>query len=248
MRIAMVSTLMCAALSMPFAAYGAPANGKVRALVVTGGHGFEREPFFAMFDSFADVEWREVQQPQANDMYAPEQRGSYDVIVLYDMVQEITEEQKANLLETLRQGKPLVMLHHALASYQNWPEYARIIGGKYMLAEQEFDGKTWSKSTFRHGVVFTVRIADPKHPITKGMKDFEIHDEVYGGYWVSPKAHPLLTVDHPESSNVVGWTKRYGKARVAALQGGHDKSAYEDENYRTLVHRSILWAARRLER
>lgn len=248
MRTAMLTAIMCAVVSTLLVTYGMAAQGKVRALVVTGGHGFQREPFFAMFDSFADIEWREVQHPQANDMYAPEQRDSYDVIVLYDMVQGITEKQRAQLLETLKRGKPLVVLHHALASYQEWPEYARVIGGRYMLSEQEWDGKTWARSTFRHGVVLKVHIADPKHPITKGLDDFEIHDEVYGGYWVSPEVHELLTVDHPESAKVVGWTKTYGKARVAVLQGGHDRLAYEDENYRTLVQRAILWAARRLSR
>ncbi len=244
----MLAAIISAAVALPLTAHGAPPKGKVRALVVTGGHNFQREPFFAMFDSFGDVEWREVQHPDANDSYAPEQRDSYDVVVTYDMNQKITEGQKAQFLATFKQGKPLVVLHHAIASYQEWPEYARLIGGKYMLSEREFEGKTWARSTFKHDVDLKVHIADPKHPITKGMEDFEIHDEAYGGYWVSPNVHPLLTVDHPESNEVIGWTKTYGRARVVCLQGGHDKLAYEDENYRTLVHRSILWAARRLKK
>ena len=246
MRIGIVTALICVALVAALAVRATAAEGKLRVLVVTGGHAFEREAFFAMFDSFEGVEWREVQHPQANDVYAPEQRDSYDVIVLYDIGQKITEEQKANLLETLGRGKGLVVLHHALASYQEWPEYARLIGAKYMLSEQEFEGQKWARSTFKHGVDLKVHVADPKHPITKGMKDFEIHDEAYGGYWVSPKAHPLLTVEHPESAKIVGWTNQYGKARVVCLQGGHDHLAYEDVDYRTLVQRAILWAARRL--
>lgn len=244
----MLTALMCCGVLIGLPADAAPAKGKLRALVVTGGHAFQRDPFFAMFDSFADVEWREVQHPDANDSYAPEQRKSYDVIVLYDMVQKITDEQKAQLVATLKRGKPLVVLHHAIASYQQWPEYARIVGGKYMLAEGEMDGEKLPKSTFKHGVDLKVHIADPEHPITRGLEDFEIHDEAYGGYWISPDVHALLTVDHPESAETIGWTKTYGKARVAVLQGGHDQHAYNDENYRTLVHRSILWAAKRLKK
>ncbi len=240
--------LTCLALSLAFAAFAAPAKGPIRALIVTGGHGFEREQFFAMFDSFEGVEWREVQHPEANDSYTPDERKTYDVIVLYDMVQDITDEQKADFAETVKQGKGLVVLHHAIASYQAWPEYAQIMGGKFFLNAEEFEGKNWPASSATHGLDFAVEIADAKHPITKGLADFQIHDETYGGFWVSPDAHPLLKVDHPQSGEIVGWATKYGKARVAYIQLGHDHFAYENESFRTLVERSILWAARKLKR
>lgn len=220
---------------------GARAAEKLRVLIVTGGHDFEREPFFAMFDSFQDVEWREVKHPEANKLYAPDQRRTYDAVVLYDMPQEITDEQKTWFVETIKEGKGLLVLHHALGSYQSWPDYAQIVGGKYLFAQQEIDGKVWPPSTFHEGVTFTVEIADKEHPITKGLQDFSIVDEVYGGFWVSPEAHALLKVHHPQSGEVVGWTKEYGKARVAYLAGGHGRSAYENANYRTLVQRALLW-------
>ena len=227
-------------------ATGDPASAaeKLRVLVVTGGHGFEREPFFEVFDSFPDIEWREVQHPAANAMYAPDQRGTYDVVALYDMTQDITDEQKAWLVETLKEGKGLLVLHHAIASYQGWPEYAKIIGARYFLSPQEIEGKTWPRSTFRDDVTYTVEIADPEHPIAKGLQDFTIKDEAYGGFWVSPEVHPLLKVHHQDCGEIVGWTKEYGKTRVAYLMNGHGASAYRDQNYRTLVHRALLWVGK----
>lgn len=222
------------------------AAGKIRVLIVTGGHDFERAPFFAMFDSFSGITWTQAEHPNANALFAPDRRGAYDVVVLYDMPQTISDQEKAWLLETVRSGKGLVALHHTLGAYSSWPEYARLIGGKYLQGPETIDGVAWKPSTYHDDVPHRIQIADRKHPITRGMADFDIVDEVYGGFWVSPKAHALLTVDHPLSGRVVGWTWQYGKARVVTLQPGHGPTAYADPNYRTLVERSIMWVARKL--
>ena len=215
----------------------------VHALIVTGGHDFERQPFFAVWDSFEGVKYREVTHPEANDWYAPEQAASYDVLVLYDLNESITDAQKANLLALLEKGKGLVVLHHALADYQNWAEFEKIVGGRYHLAPWTKDGQPQPASTFREGVDIKVRVADAEHPITQGVTDITIHDEVYGLYTVLPGVHPLLTTDHPDSTPIIGWTNTYGRSRVAYLQLGHGRAAYENASYRRLLRQAVLWAA-----
>ena len=117
----------------------------IRVLVVTGGHDFEREPFFAMFQAMPGIQWREAIQPAANDLYAEDEAKKYDVIVLYDMVQTITENQKQNLVRLLKeQGKGLVGLHHCIVDYQDWPEFRRILGGRYYFPSEPKKG--WSSS------------------------------------------------------------------------------------------------------
>jgi type 1 glutamine amidotransferase len=218
----------------------------LRLLIVTGGHDFERDSFFRMFDSFEGTEWREVQHPAANDMYAPEHRDEYDVVVCYDMPNAISDQQKKWMMETFRAGKPWVVMHHAMASYPGWPEFARMIGGKYLLSPETIDGKDMKPSTYRHDVMMDIEIADKDHPITRGMENYSIEDEVYGGFYVSPEVHVLLTTDHPESSKSVAWTTSYGKGRVVFIQGGHGPTAFDNDVFRGLVERSILWAAGRL--
>lgn len=245
MRGVMIALTLGAALAAALPATHAAAAKKVRVLVVTGGHDFERAPFFAMLDRIATIEWREVQHPNANNCYAPGQRATYDVVLLYDMPQEISEQQKAWFLDTLREGKGFLVLHHALASYQNWPAYTEMVGGKFFLGPATMDGKEWPASTWRHDVPLTVRVADRRHPITRGLQDFALVDEVYGGFWVSPKVHALLKTDHPESGRIIGWTNQYGRARIVCLVGGHGPTAFENESFRTLVARSLEWVARR---
>jgi hypothetical protein len=130
------------------------------------------------------------------------------------------------------------------ASYQDWGEFERIIGGKYHLEESK-DHKT---SSYKHDVDFKIEIVEKSssHPIVQGMEDFEIHDEVYGNFTVRKHVKPLLTTNHPESSPIVGWCHQYKNARIVYLQPGHDHHAYENENYRKLVHRAIKWVGRLL--
>ena len=112
----------------------ADSAGKIRVLVVTGGHDFEKEPFFQVFKDNSEIEYQAVEQPAAQESFKVDAAKNYDVLVFYDMHQEITDEGKSNLLARLKDGKGLVVLHHAIADYQTWPEYAKIIGAKYYLA------------------------------------------------------------------------------------------------------------------
>ena len=218
-------------------------SAKLQVLIITGGHDFEPTAFFDMFKSFEDIEFTEAVQPQANQLYVTGQARRYDVIVLYDMVQDITDEQKQAMMDTFRNGQGLVVLHHALASYNDWPEYEKLIGGLYHLKAGVKDGQEIPASTFHHDVEVNVHIADPKHPVTAGLQDFVLRDEVYGGFTTEPSIHPLLTTDHPQSSPVIAWSNEYGKSHVVTIQPGHDAHSWNNPNYRKLLHNAIRWVA-----
>ncbi len=225
------------------AAPGIAQEADTRLLVVTGGHDFEREPFFAMFDSFGGCSWRGAEHPKANHLYAPEASAEYDVLVLYDMNQEITEEQKSEFLAMLERGKGLVILHHAFADYQDWDEFEKIRGGTYYLAPRERGGLQLRASTFRHGVDIPVNVLAPWHPVVQGLSDFTIHDEVYGLTICEPTINPLLGTNHPESNATLAWTNHYGNSRIVTIQLGHDHFAFEDPNYRRLLRNAIKWVS-----
>ncbi len=219
----------------------AASAGKVKVLVVTGGHDFEKEPFDAMFKALDGIALETAEQKETSEAYDRD-LSKYDVLVLYDMVQKITDAQKKNLLKFLESGKGLVVLHHALGSYQDWPDYKKIVGGKFYTADREEDGEKHSVSGYTHDVKVRVNFPDRKHPIVQGLSAFDIMDEVYNKYFVSPDVKPLLTVDHPLSDKVIGWTHLCGKAPVAYILLGHGASAFKDPDYRKLVSNAIAWA------
>ncbi len=230
----------------PLAGAESPASTlPLRILLVTGGHDFETNAFHRLFQEIPGLKVTPVTHPKAWEHLRPEKAADYDLLVFYDMWQSITEQDKANLLTWLGKGKGLVSLHHSLANYQAWPEYIRILGGRYNLEKRTQGGTEIPQSTYLHDVNFRVKVADAQHPVTKGLSAFDIHDETYGKLEVAPSAHPLLTTEEPTSHPVIGWANQYGTARVVYLQLGHDHFAYENPAYRQLITQSMRWCAKR---
>ncbi len=219
------------------------ADGKTRVLVVTGGHDFEKEPFFRLFKDNPDITFKAVEHPNAQVLLKADAAKDWDVLVLYDMYQPISDEVKSDFVARLKEGKGLVVLHHAIASYQKWPEYARIIGAQYYLEKTVVNGVEKPASLWQHDVKIAVRVADAEHPVTRGVKDFEIHDETYKLFDLATDAHTLLTTDQPLSNKEIAWAKTYEKARVVYMQSGHDHLAYENPNFQRLLRQAIQWVA-----
>jgi uncharacterized protein len=244
-RFCAILPLACSLLTVDFsAAYAEAAElGKTRVLVVHGGHDFQTNQFFQIFRDNQEITFKAVGHPLAHEWFKKEAAKGYDVLVFYDMWQEISEEAKANLVDRLKEGKGLVALHHSLASYQAWDEYSRIIGGKYHLKKWIASGVEKPGSTYKHDVTFAVRVADKNHPVTGGVKDFTILDETYGGFEVAAQNHVLLTTDEPTSSPSLAWARNYEAARVVYIQLGHDQHAYKNPEFRKLVSQAIGWVS-----
>jgi uncharacterized protein len=215
----------------------------VKIMLVTGGHSYDTLQFFQLFDSLEGIDYEHFNQPDANKALVEDAGKNYDVLVFYDMWREISELEKEAYLDLTKQGKPFLFLHHALVSYQNWPEFEKILGGKYV--DRSPDIPKENLSTYKHDVWIDVEVADKRHPVTKGMEDFRIFDEVYGNYRVSPDVKPLLKTNHPESTPVIGWENRYNASSIVYLQPGHDFNAYTSDEYRRLLLQAILYLAQK---
>jgi hypothetical protein len=205
-----------------------------RILIVTGGHDFDREAFFQMFDAFDEITYKELKHPEANLQLGQIDPKTFDAVVFYDMPKSISEAEKESYHQLLKHGKGLLFLHHSLASYQDWDEFKTIVGGKY---HEEKDSP--HSSTYQHDVNFRVMIKDPSNAITNGIADFDVQDEVYGNTEVLPDVKVLLTTNDPKSSAIIGWTHTRGKSRIVYIQPGHDQKSWTNPNYQKLVRQAI---------
>jgi len=215
-------------------------------LVITDQRNFNREAFFAMFDSFEHVRWHEISHPEILDFFGSDSIRKFDALVFYDMPEEVTltVEQKQNMLKLFEEGAPALFLHHSLLSYRHWDQFPDIIGGRYYNKTPLINenGDTL-QSVYQHDVHYKVNIADRSHPITRGVDDFDILDEVYKNYFVKEDVEVILTTDHPLSGRELGWVNTFGNSRVVFLINGHNETAYENPNYRRLLHNAIQWVA-----
>ncbi len=236
--LAVFAVLFCTMTPSP-AADDAP---KHKVLVVTGGHGFDEKEFYEMFDALPNVSYDRAELPKDMDLLAPGLEKKYDAIISYDMNQfPITDAQRANFDKLLHNGMPLIVFHHSIGGYPDWPKYREIAGGAYLFKDVELDGKTWPPSDYKHDVEMDITIADKEHPITKGVGDFAILDEAYKNVYVHPESHVLLTTDNPHATKQVAWTHRYGKSPVFTIMLGHDKHAFANANLRKLLQQGIDW-------
>jgi type 1 glutamine amidotransferase len=206
----------------------------------------------------------------------------FDALVLYDMpgldfaaperpaYVEPDPEFKAGLLALLDAGKGVVALHHAIAGWPAWPEYAELLGGRFLYRPGPLRGENRADSGYRHDVDHEVAVLDTGHPVTADVPQrFRLTDELYLGEVFEDLVHPLLASDaafaregfysatlavngqmfsnegwaHPDGSNLIGWTKRARNSPLVYLQPGDGPPTYEDANYRRLLENAIRWVA-----
>lgn len=225
----------CLALAM--AIPGTAQTAPIRVQLVTGGHAHTLS-FYRIFDGADDLKISVNPHPAA---FQSDLRKSIDVLVLYDMADLPTDRERENLRQFAEAGKGIVVLHHALIDNQNWPWWSEeLLDGRYYLKAEPGH----PASTYQHDVTLKIRkVAD--HPVLDGISDFEIFDEAYGQYWVSPKVKVLLETDHAASMKQVAWISPYSNSRVVFIQIGHGKEAHENATFRKLVNNAIHWSAAR---
>jgi type 1 glutamine amidotransferase len=259
---------------MPAIRYGEPLN----VLVGAKGHPYLRDPFMAIFDQIPGIACTLVEQPAIQKLMNPEAMAGFDAIVLYDMPGinfakgaapvEPDAVFKAGLLALLDAGKGIVALHHAIAGWPAWPEYAELLGGRFLYRPGTLRGASLPDSGYHHGVTHEVSLQDPGHPVVAGLPPrFSLTDEIYLSEVFEDSVQPLLrssaafTRDnfysanlaingtmfsnegwaHADGSNLIGWTKKARNSPLVYLQPGDGPETYDDPNYRRLIENAIRW-------
>ena len=209
---------------------------RITAAAITGHHPFDVLGFHALLRSMRDIEF----YPQHMEDFVssdPAVRHSYQVLLFYNFHQATpgqeqdwwdkgTKEALEELGET-RQG--IILLHHAILAYPDWPLWAQICG----IPDRRF--------TYHPDQTIRTEIADPHHPITRGLTPWEMVDETYLLESPGPDSHPLLVTDHPKSIKVLAWTRQYKNAPVFCYQSGHDNRVFSNPNFRTVLSRAVRW-------
>lgn len=213
----------------------------INVMLVTGGHAFDTVQFFELFDAIEGIEYEHFQQPKANAEIANGLAEDFDVLVFYDMWKNISEREKSAYIQLTEQGKPFLFLHHSIVSYQDWPEFKNILGGKYYR-----EGVTVPEekvSNYEHDV-WVYSMVENYTPVTKGFKELRFFDEIYGNVWISDSVFPLLKTKHPKSMEIVAWENKYNTSTILYIQPGHDRRTFVEDNYRKLLQQAIKYLAK----
>lgn len=215
---------------------------KIRVLLITGDDVVPAHNWKEMSDATREVlassgrfEVKVVEDLSPLDSAADLNR--YDLVFLtrYNRKGTLSDQGKANLLEFVKSGKGFAVSHLASASFKEWDEFKKLCG------------RNWVMGTSGHGPrsVFTAKIADQEHPITKGMTDFETDDELYAKLQGDTPIRVLVEADSDWSKKTepLVFTLEYGKGRVFHEAFGHDGKAIKHAPVAQIIARGCEWAA-----
>ncbi|MBL7153495.1 MAG: ThuA domain-containing protein [Phycisphaerae bacterium] len=242
-RSVFIVVLMCiVAVSFCIAADAARRPGKIRALLITG-------------DDVSAHRWREMSEATREALVASKKFDvkvcedplilesetalkGYDVIVFMIYSRSIpmpSGQARENLLNFVKSGRGFFVQHLASASFAKWEEFGKLCGRK------------WVMGTSGHGprAVFEAKVVNKEHPITAGMGNFEIDDELYAKLQGTGKINVLVTADSDWSKKTepLVFTLNYGKGRTVYNAFGHDRKALTNPSVRKIIVRGTEWAA-----
>jgi uncharacterized protein len=172
--------------------------------------------------------------------------NKYDLIIVNadrrDDEFKFTPVQQEAIFDFVRSGHGYVSIHGADNAAKDWlPTWKEMLGGVFSHVGLP-DGKTRKGS-------FTVKIADTSSPITQGLKDFNLSDELYYQVQMMPDVQPLATIEYQGATWPVAWTRNFGAGRVFHTVLGHrdfgpDKvDPLRNPNLGQLVVQGIDWVA-----
>jgi len=92
------------------------------------------------------------------------------------------------------------------------------------------------------GSTFTVHIEDKCHPITQGVEDFEVEDEIYISAY-DPHIHVLASAEWFGRAHPMAWVKQYGTGRVFYTTLGHGPGTFTCTGMQKFFTQGVKWAA-----
>jgi hypothetical protein len=230
---------------------------KIQTLIITGQNGHDWRTVSPLLrKALEDTGKFEVRITEEFRGAGPETLAPYDLVVVNYADWRRPglrwgEKTDAAFLDYARSGKGVVIFHFTTAAFDGWTEFEKLCGAN------------WRPDNGHHSPShdFTVKITDPDHPITKGLKkEFpQPKDELYANLRWQPAGsyHVLATAydDHslyknprqptpgPGRDQNMLWTLQYGKGRVFTTALGHDGPAVTTPAFVVTFTRGAEWAA-----
>ncbi|GAC1471997.1 MAG: ThuA domain-containing protein [Isosphaeraceae bacterium] len=226
----------------------------MKVLLLSGGqrqhHGYRDQALY-LANSLEDTGRYEVTINEDAAVLETPAMAKYDLIVVNadrrDPEFKFSPSQQEALFKWIKSGHGYVSIHGADNAAPDWgPAWREMLGGVFSHVGKP-DGKV------RKGT-YSIKIAQPNHPITRGLHDFELADELYYHMQMQPGVEPLATTEHDGGTWPVAWTRTYGRGRVFHTPLGHRDfgpgkvDPLHNPSLRRLIIQGVDWVAEETHR
>ncbi len=153
----------------------------------------------------------------------------YDCLAVFANIDTITPEQEKALLDYVASGKGFAPIHSASYCFRNATQVVALTGAQFL----------------RHGAgVFKETIAEPDHPIMKGLTPIESWDETYVHHKHNDQNRIVLAYrEDKDGKEPWTWVRTHGKGRVFYTAWGHDHRTWGNAGFQDLIERGLRWAS-----
>lgn len=149
----------------------------------------------------------------------------------------LNDTQKQAFENYVTSGKPLLVHHGSVASYDDWPRFGELLGFTWVW------GTTWHVDLGDAHV----DVLKTGHPIVDHIESFDLHDELYYDIQVTEGLNPQVHAVAPWKDRQLPMVltaeggRAPGTGKVVYLANGHDMSAFESPELRQLWINSVNW-------
>ncbi|MBK8882195.1 MAG: PmoA family protein [Bacteroidales bacterium] len=223
-----------------------PGNGRIKVLILSGKNNHEWQkttPLLAKI--YSDSKLFSVAITELPDTLKYDDLKQFDVVVSNwnswpDNNFRFPQTWEKDFMKYINKGGGAIFIHAGASSFYGWNEYHKIGIGR------------WGKET-NHGAQTKGRISDfdQNHPVTKGLKDFYIIDEIWEKTDIYPGSTALASVtatdlkDGHNISEKAVFVSQTGEGRSFFTTLGHNERALLNSGLQVLLLRAAQWAAQR---
>lgn len=145
----------------------------------------------------------------------------------------VTADQVAIADTFVRHGGGMLAMHTAVICFDGDASWRELCGGAW----------DWDRSSHPAEGPVAVRStgAGRGHPLTAGLEDFVVDDELYGDLDLVDGVEPLLVGTADGSTQPVLWATDHGRGRVVTDLLGHGPASLRHPEHRRLLGRAMAW-------
>jgi type 1 glutamine amidotransferase len=218
------------------------ASEELNMLILTGRNNHDWEQTTAVLDStFKECGLFSVDVTTEPDTLKFEDLKKYDVLLNNwnswpeNNIRWPTAAERG-LLRVVEEGGGLLFFHSSTSAFYTWTEFKQISTAAWIL------DSTW------HGPVSLVKVSvqNQEHPITRGLSDFYILDEL----WINAEQNEsfkvlgvALNTEEDSGEQAAIFVGGYGKGRIFHTILGHDETTLRNAGFQTLIIRATEWAS-----